>query len=68
LATGAALLLVAVLTRNPTPLFLALPLLLAPVAAGIAGPRSSPPVRIDFALEGAAADVRLQARSCRNRG
>jgi len=60
LATGAALLLVAVLTRNQTPLFLALPLLLAPVAAGIAGPRSSPPVRIDFALEGAAADVRLR--------
>ena len=60
LAAGAALLLAAVITRNPTPLFLALPLLLAPVAAGIIGPRSSPPVRIDLALEGAAADVQLR--------
>jgi uncharacterized protein (DUF58 family) len=54
------LLLAAVLTRNPTPLFLALPLLLAPVAAGLAGPRSSPPVRIDLSVEGAAAEVRLR--------
>jgi uncharacterized protein (DUF58 family) len=53
-------LLVAVLTRNPTPLFLALPLLLAPVAAGIVGPRSAPPVRIDLAIEGAAADVQVR--------
>jgi len=60
LATGAALSLVAVLTRNPTPLFLALPLLLAPVAAGIVGPRRSPPVRIDLAVEGAAADVQVR--------
>ena len=60
LSTGAALLLVAVLTRNPTPLFLALPLLLAPVAAGIVGPRSAPPVRIDLAIEGAAADVQVR--------
>jgi len=60
LSTGAALLLAAVLTRNPTPLFLALPLLLAPVAAGLAGPRSSPPVRIDLSVEGAAAEVRLR--------
>ena len=42
LSAGAALLLAAVVTRNPTPLFLALPLLLAPVAAGIVGPRSLP--------------------------
>ncbi|MGP8158340.1 MAG: DUF58 domain-containing protein [Thermoplasmata archaeon] len=60
LATGAALSLVAVLTRNPTPLFLALPLLLAPVAAGLVGPRRSPLVRIDLAVEGAAADVQVR--------
>jgi len=60
LSAGAALLVVAVLTRNPTPLFLALPLLLAPVAAGIAGPRSSPPVRIELAVEGGAAEVQVR--------
>lgn len=60
LATGAALLLAAVLARNPVPLFLGLSLLLAPVAAGIAGPRSSPSVRIDLTVEGAGADVRVQ--------
>ena len=59
LGAGAALVFIAVLLRNPTPLFLALPLLLAPVAAGVAGPRTSPPVRISLSVEGAAADVRL---------
>jgi uncharacterized protein (DUF58 family) len=60
LSAGAVLVIAAVLTRNPTPLFLALPLLLAPVAAGIAGPRSSPSVRIDLAIDGAASDVRVR--------
>jgi len=60
LSTGAALLVVAVATRDPTPLFLALPLLLAPVAAGIAGPRSSPSVRVDVSVEGATTDVKVR--------
>ena len=60
LSVGAALVFAAVLTRNPTPLFLALPLLLAPVAAALAGPRRAPSVRIDLSVEGAAAEVKLQ--------
>lgn len=60
LATGAALLLVGIAMRNPVPLFLALPLLLAPVAAAAAGPRTSPTVRIALSVGGAAADVRVQ--------
>jgi len=60
LAVGAFLLLVSVLTRDPTPLFLALPLLLAPVAAGIAGPRASPTVRVELSVEGAASEVNVR--------
>jgi uncharacterized protein (DUF58 family) len=52
--------LVAVLSRNPTPLFVALPFLLAPVAAAFAGPRSSPSVQVDMSVEGAAAEVNLR--------
>ncbi|MGA8604282.1 MAG: DUF58 domain-containing protein [Thermoplasmata archaeon] len=60
LAVGAALLFAAVLTRNPVPLFLGLPLLLAPVAVGVAGPRSAPPVRIDLAVRGSSEEVRFE--------
>jgi uncharacterized protein (DUF58 family) len=59
LVVGAGLVLTALVTRNPTPLFLALPLLLAPIAAGIVGPRSSPAVGIELSVEGAAAEVRV---------
>ena len=57
---GAVLLFFAALARDPVPLFLALPLLLAPIAAGVVGPRSSPPVRMDLTVTGAAADVVVQ--------
>lgn len=60
LAAGAALLFVAVVTRDPTPLFFALPLLLAPLAAALVGPRRSPPVQVSLAAEGAAAEVRVR--------
>ncbi len=56
-AAGAALLLLGVAARNPTPLFLALPLLLAPPAAALAGPRSAPSARVDARAEGYGADV-----------
>lgn len=57
---GALLLLVSILARDPVPIFLALPLLLAPVAAGVVGPRRSPHVRVDLAVGGAAADVLVE--------
>jgi len=60
LGAGAVLVLASVLGRNPTPLFVALPLLLAPVAAAFVGPRSSPSVRADLSVEGAAAEVNVR--------
>lgn len=60
LSAGAVLLLAAVIARNPVPLFLALPLLLAPIAAAANGPRASPSVTLNMAVDGAAADVRLR--------
>ena len=60
LGAGMVLLLIAVLTRNPVPLFLGLPLLLAPVAAASVGPRANPPVEVALTVEGAAAEVRLE--------
>ncbi len=56
-ASGAALLLLGVAARNPAPLFLALPLLLAAPAAAFAGPRSPPSARVDTRAEGHGADV-----------
>ena len=60
LGTGAALVLAAVVLRDPTALFLALPLFLAPVAAGLTGPRRDPTAEVRVAVEGAAADVQLR--------
>ncbi len=68
LAAGATLSFLAVLTRNPVPLFLALPLLLAPVAAGLSGPKRSPPVRIEASVEGAGGEVRLEGVILPERG
>lgn len=56
-ASGAAFLLLGVAERDPTPLFLALPLLLAAPAAAFAGPRSAPSARVDARAEGHGADV-----------
>jgi len=60
LGAGALLVLAAVLGRNPTPLFVALPLLLAPIAAAFVGPRSSPSITADLSVEGAAAEVNVR--------
>jgi uncharacterized protein (DUF58 family) len=60
LATGAALLLGAVLFRNPVPLFLGLPLLLAPVAAGAVGPRGLPTVPVTLSAQGSGPEVRFE--------
>ena len=60
LAAGAASLVFSVLFRNPVPLFLGLPLLLAPVAAGAVGPRGSPAVGVSLSTEGTGPEVRFE--------
>jgi uncharacterized protein (DUF58 family) len=60
LAAGAVLLLCAVLFRNPVPLFLGLPLLLAPVAAGAVGPRGAPTVAVALSAQGSGPEVRFE--------
>jgi uncharacterized protein (DUF58 family) len=47
------------LVRNPAPLLLAVPLLLAPVAAALLGPRSSPRARLDWRVEGVGPEVEV---------
>lgn len=61
LLVGAAvvLLVFAVTERNPVPLFLALPLLLAGPAAALTGPRGPPAVSVSRTLEGSGGDVRV---------
>jgi uncharacterized protein (DUF58 family) len=59
LLLGAAclLLLAAVLLRNPIPLFLALPFLLAGPAAAFSGPRAAPQLSAHWRVEGSADQV-----------
>jgi uncharacterized protein (DUF58 family) len=59
LVAAGILLVVGVVLRNPTPLFLALPLLLAPVAAALSAPRTDPRARLDWKEEGSGAEVRV---------
>ncbi|MGA9839879.1 MAG: DUF58 domain-containing protein [Thermoplasmata archaeon] len=56
---GAVLLLVGVVLSDPAPLLLALPVLLAPVAAALLGPRGAPIARLRWTLEGTGPDVRV---------
>ncbi|MGA8710216.1 MAG: DUF58 domain-containing protein [Thermoplasmata archaeon] len=60
IGVGAVLVFAAVLARDPVPIFVALPLLLAPIAAGVVGPRRSPRIRMSLSIEGAAAEVLLR--------
>ncbi len=59
LGSGGALLVGAVALRSPVPIFLALPLLLAPAAAAWSGPRGPPRVTVDRHAEGTGQEVRL---------
>jgi uncharacterized protein (DUF58 family) len=59
LAAAGILLLVAVVARDPVPLFVALPLLLGPAAAALAGPRANPKVEFRWAEAGAGGEVRV---------
>lgn len=58
-ASGAALLVAAVAVRSPVPIFLALPLLLAPPAAAWGGPRGPPRVALERRAEGTGMEVRV---------
>jgi len=57
LGTGAALLLTGVALRLATPVFVALPLLIAPIAAALAGPRGTLRARLEWQALGAGAEV-----------
>jgi uncharacterized protein (DUF58 family) len=57
--TGTALLVAGIVLRNPGPLLLALPILLAPVAAALLGPRTGPPARLDWKASGSGREVRV---------
>jgi uncharacterized protein (DUF58 family) len=62
LATGAALLVAAILTRSPIPIFLGLPLLLAGPAAAWSGPRGSPRVTVERQVGGSGMEVTVRGR------
>ncbi len=57
--TGALLLVLGVGLSNPAPLYLAVPVLLAPIAAALLGPRGAPPVRMDWQVDGSGKEVRV---------
>jgi uncharacterized protein (DUF58 family) len=59
LVVAGALLVAAVAERNPVPLYLALPFLLAGPAAALSGPRTSPRVGVSWLAEGSGMDVRI---------
>ncbi|HYK93081.1 MAG TPA: DUF58 domain-containing protein [Thermoplasmata archaeon] len=60
LASGAALVAAAVAMRTPVPLFLALPLLLAPVASGLAAPPEPPHSELRWSSEGTGSEVTVR--------
>lgn len=59
LGAGAGLLVLAVALRDPVPLFLGLPLLVAPAAAALSAPRADPRVGFAWREEGDGGDVRV---------
>ncbi|MGA8542651.1 MAG: DUF58 domain-containing protein [Thermoplasmata archaeon] len=56
---GATALAAGVLVARPALLYLALPLLLAPVAAALLGPSGAPTARMHWGVEGSGPDVRV---------
>jgi uncharacterized protein (DUF58 family) len=57
---AAVLFLLAVVTRSAVPLFAAVPLLVAPVAAAASAPRGTPTATLAWSVEGEGAAVRLR--------
>jgi uncharacterized protein (DUF58 family) len=58
-AAGGIALATGILLARPALLFLALPLLLAPVAAALVGPSRAPPARMDWHAEGSGQEVQV---------
>lgn len=56
---GAILLFLAVLLSDPAPLYLALPILLAPVVAALFGPQTAPRATMEWRAEGSGQEVRV---------
>ncbi len=56
---GTVLLVAGVLLRDPGPLLLALPILLAPVAAALLGPRTEIPAHLRWRVDGSGPEVRV---------
>ncbi|MCI4337647.1 MAG: hypothetical protein L3K17_10795, partial [Thermoplasmata archaeon] len=56
-AAGGLLVAAAIGSRNPVPLFLALPLLLAPIAAALSAPRSGTAARLQWGVGGSGPEV-----------
>jgi uncharacterized protein (DUF58 family) len=59
---AAGIFIAAILARNPVPIFFALPLLLAPVAAALGRPETAPRAQITWADEGSAGEVKIRGR------
>jgi len=62
LGGGAGVAAVGLATLNPVPLFLAVPLLLAPLAGLLEAPRRSAGARLDWSASGSSDEVRLSGR------
>jgi uncharacterized protein (DUF58 family) len=62
LASALALFGVGVVARSPVPLLLAFPILLAPLAAPLMGPRGRPTVAVETRVEGSGREVRATVR------
>lgn len=59
LGAAGILLVAGVLLRDPIPLFLALPLLVAPAAAALSGPRTNPRATLSWSETGTGSEVRV---------
>lgn len=68
LASGTALLAVALVARSPVPLFLALPLLLAPAASALSAPARAPHSELRWAADGSGAEVKVHGTLSRPPG
>jgi uncharacterized protein (DUF58 family) len=61
LSAAVVLFAVGVVVRSPVPILLAFPLLIAPIAAALFGPRGPPPVRVEGHIGGSGRSVTLVA-------